>query len=85
MQSLSEKIVGSILCAVFHSPLVNNAEFSNSAGKKAKKYKSHYKSSKEFDYTIHRLNGVNYEILEPMQKRDDVFSRSISCLILKEL
>ena len=38
MQSLSEKIVSSILCAVFHSPLVNNSEFSNNAGKKAKKY-----------------------------------------------
>ena len=69
MQSLSGKIVSSILCAVFHSPLVNNSEFSNNAGKKAKKYKSHYKPSKEFDYTIYQLSGVNYEILEPKQKR----------------
>ena len=71
MQSLSGKIVSNLLCAVFHSPLINNSEFSNNAGKKTKKYKSRYKPSKEFNYTVHNLNGVNYEILEPRQKGSD--------------
>ena len=71
MQSLSGKIVSALLCAVFHSPLINNSEFSNNAGKKTKKYKSRYKPSKEFNYSVHSLNGVNYEILEPKQKRNN--------------
>lgn len=68
MQSLSGKIISNLLCAVFHSPLINNSELSNNARKKTRKYKSHYKPSKEFNYSVHRLNGVNYEILEPKQK-----------------
>lgn len=68
MQSLSGKIVSALLCAVFHSPLINNSEISNNAGKKTKEYKSRYKSSKEFNYSVHSLNDVNYEILEPKQK-----------------
>lgn len=68
MQSLSGKVVSALLCAVFHSPLINNSEMSNNAGKKTKKYKSHYKPSKEFNYSVCVLNGVNYEILEPKQK-----------------
>lgn len=71
MQSLSGKIVSDLLCAVFHSPLINNSELSNHAGNKTKKYKSHYKPSKEFNYAVHNLNGVNYEILEPKQKGND--------------
>ena len=71
MQSLSGKIISNLLCAVFHSPLINNSEFSNNAGKKTKKYKSRYKPSKEFNYSVHNLNGVNYEILEPKQKRNN--------------
>ena len=71
MQSLSGKIVSALLCAVFHSPLINNSEFSNNAGKKTKKYKSRYKPSKEFNYSVLSLNGVNYEILEPKQKRNN--------------
>lgn len=34
MQSLSGRIVSNLLCAVFHSPLINNAQFSNNAAKK---------------------------------------------------
>lgn len=71
MQSLSGKIISNLLCAVFHSPLINNSEFSNNAGKKTKEYKSHYKPSGIFNYSVHRLNGVNYEILEPKQKRNN--------------
>lgn len=71
MQSISGRIVSNLLCAVFHSPLINNAEFSNKAAKKTKKYKSHYKPSKDFNYSIQQLNGVNYEILEPKQKGCD--------------
>ena len=68
MQSLSGKIVSALLCAVFHSPLINNSEFSNKAGKKTNEYQSHYKPSREFHYSVHQLNGVKYEILEPKQK-----------------
>lgn len=71
MQSLSGKIISNLLCAVFHSPLINNSEISNNAGKKTKEYKSHYKPSKEFNYSVYSLNGVNYEILEPKQKRNN--------------
>lgn len=71
MQSLSGRIVSNLLCAVFHSPLINNAEFSNNAARKTKEYKSHYKPSKDFNYTIQQLNGLNYEILEPKQKGSD--------------
>ncbi len=71
MQSLSGKVVSTLLCAVFHSPLINNSELSNKAGKKTRKYKSHYKPSKKFNYSVHNLNGVNYEILEPRQKGSD--------------
>ena len=71
MQSLRGKVVSALLCAVFHSPLINNAEFSNNAARKTKEYKSHYKPSKDFNYSIQQLNGVNYEILEPKQKGSD--------------
>lgn len=71
MQSLSGKIVSALLCAVFHSPLINNSELSNNAGKKTRKYKSHYKPSKEFRYSVHKLNDVNYETLAPKHKRND--------------
>ena len=71
MQSLSGKIVSALLCAVFHSPLINNSEFSNKAGKKTKEYHSHYKPSREFNYSVHNLNDVTYEILEPRQKGSD--------------
>ena len=71
MQSLRGRIISNLLCAVFHSPLINNSEFSNNAGKKTKEYKSHYKPSKEFNYSVYSLNGVNYEILEPKQKRNN--------------
>lgn len=68
MQSLSGKIVSALLCCVFHSPLINNSELSNKAGRKTKKYKSHYKPSRGFNYSVRQLNGVNYEILEPKRK-----------------
>lgn len=68
MQSISGKVVTALLCAIFHSPLINKSELSNNAGKKTRKYKSHYKPSKEFNYSVCNLNGVNYEILEPKQK-----------------
>ena len=71
MQSLSGRLVSNLLCAVFHSPLINNSEFSNNAARKTKKYKSHYKRSKKFNYSIRQLNGVNYEILAPKQKGND--------------
>ena len=71
MQSLSGKVISALLCAIFHSPLINNSELSNKAGKKTKKYRSHYKPAKEFDYSICELNGVNYEILEPKRKGND--------------
>ena len=32
MQSLSGRVVSALLCAVFHSPLINNSELSNNAG-----------------------------------------------------
>lgn len=47
MQSLSVRIVSNLLCAIFHSSLINNAELSNFAGKKTKEHKSHYKPSKK--------------------------------------
>lgn len=68
MQSLSGRIVSASLCLAFHSPMINNSELSNKAGKKTKKYKSYYKPSKEFNYSVRQLNGVNYEVLEPKQK-----------------
>lgn len=68
MQSLSGKIVSALLCAVFHSPLINNSELSDNAGKKTNKYKSHYKPSNEFNYSVYNLNGVKYEYLKPKQK-----------------
>lgn len=71
MQSLSGEIISNLLCAVFHSPLINNSELSNKAGKKTKEYHSHYKPSREFNYSVHNLNGVTYEILEPRQKGSD--------------
>ena len=71
MQSLSGRIVSNLLCAVFHSPLINNAEFSNNAAKKTKKYKSHYKPSKDFNYSVRQLSCANYEVLEPKQKGCD--------------
>ncbi len=71
MQSLSGKVISALLCAIFHSPLINNFELSNKAGKKTKKYRSHYKPAKEFDYSICELNGVNHEILEPKRKGND--------------
>lgn len=71
MQSLSGKFISALLCAIFHSPLINNSELSNKAGKKTKKYRSHYKPSKKFDYSICELNGVSYEILKPKRKGND--------------
>ena len=68
MQSLSARIVSALLCFVFHSPLINNSELSNKAGSRTKDNKSHYKPSKEFNYSVHQLNCVNYEVLEPRHK-----------------
>jgi acetyl esterase/lipase len=72
MQSLSAKIISALLRGIFHSRFVNNAELSNNAGKKAKPLKSHYKPSKEFNYSIHKLdNNASYELLEPKIKCND--------------
>lgn len=68
MQSLSGRIVSNLLCAVFHSPLINNAQFSNNAARITKKYRSRYRSSTQFDYSVRQLSGVKYEILEPKRK-----------------
>lgn len=68
MQSLSGRIVSSLLCAIFHSSLINNAELSNFAGKKTKEYKSHYKPSKKFNYAVYQSDSVKYEVLEPKIK-----------------
>lgn len=68
MQSLSGRIVSNLLCAFFHSSLINNAELSNFAGKKTKEYKSHYKPSKKFDYSVYQSDRVKYEVLEPKIK-----------------
>lgn len=68
MQSLSGRIVSNLLCAVFHSPLINNAQFSNNAARITKKYRSCYRPSTQFDYSVRQLSGVKYEILEPKRK-----------------
>lgn len=68
MQSLSGRIVSNLLCAVFHSPLINNAQFSNNAARITKKYRSRYRPSTQFDYSVRQLSGVKYEILEPKRK-----------------
>lgn len=70
MQSLSGKFVSALLCAVFHSPLINNAEFSNNAGKKTKNETSKYKVPKDFLHSVRPCGKATYEIFEPKKNSD---------------
>ena len=70
-QSVSSKIVGALLCAVFHSPLVNNATFSGNVGKKTKDKKSHYRPSKGFRYNVFPVEQAKAEVLIPTERNCD--------------
>lgn len=72
MQSLSGKLVSALLCAVFHSPLIHNAEFSNHVGKKTMHQKSHYKPPKDFLHSVHPCGKASYEVFEPKTKENDL-------------
>lgn len=61
MQSFSSKVFCACLRAVFHSPLIDSAKYSDFAGQKTKNRKSHYKPSKEFIHSRHACGKAYYE------------------------
>lgn len=71
MQSVTSRLFCTCLRAVFHSPLVDNSDMSNKAGKKTGKVKSHYKPSKNFTFSRHKCNNCYYEILESKNQQTD--------------
>ncbi len=71
MQSVTSRIFCACLRAVFHSPLIDNSNMSNKAGKKTKEVKSHYNPSKDFTFSRHKCNNCYYEILENRNRKTD--------------
>lgn len=63
MQSLSARILCTVLKAVFHSPLMRSKSHSASAARKIKKMKSRYKPSKGFSVSRHSCAEAFYEKL----------------------
>lgn len=71
MQSVTSKFLCACLRAVFHSPLINNSNISDKAGKKTKAVKSRYKPSKNFTFSRHKCNNCYFELLENKNKHTD--------------
>ena len=64
MQSVTSRVFCACLRAVFHSPFINNANMSDTAGKKTKNIKSHYRPSKDFTISRIKCDNCYYEILK---------------------
>lgn len=64
MQSVTSRIFCACLRTVFHSPFINNANMSDTAGKKTKNIKSHYRPSKDFTVSRIKCDNCYYEILK---------------------